>query len=146
MESLDQIPNVRQTLKDIKQQQTATFNEMNEAIATLEDVYPLRSVSASLSTDPKIKALRDLRTQYFAIELDKGIADEGQRFDQLEADQENFLSALPPRGPEHNDRDWWDLRMEVLKTSLKYRISVGRAFDEGRFDDGDRLQIELDGV
>ena len=144
IEAQDQLPEVVTALKDVKAQQSALYDQMNAAIEELEEVYPLRKKEMSLFTDPKAKALRDLRTAYFEINLDPGIADKSQQWDDLEARQEAFLSDLPPRQQSDNARDWWDMKITILREKVKSDNRLTSAYDAGRFSDADRLKTDRD--
>ncbi len=144
IEAQEQTPEVALALRDVKSQQSATYDEMNEATEQLDEVYPLRKKEFSLFTDPKVKALQDLREQYFAIQPDPAIADDAERWDKFEAAQDAFLSTLPPRSPNDDPRDWWDLKITILRENTKSSNSLSRAFDEGRFSDADRIKAQRD--
>ena len=142
LEAMDPTPDIQLQLRDVKAQLTALFTEKEEAYNALEDVYPERTKLQSLNVDPKDKALRDLRTEYYAIELDKSIADESQRWDDLETRQDAFLNAIRPRSSEDSPRDWWDLRVAQLKTRVKFGLSIDQAYERNDFKHAEKLTEE----
>lgn len=144
LEALDQTPNTRLQLKDVKAQQSAIYDEQQEAYGLLEEAYPQRKISASLFTDPKVKALRDFRTAYYEIQPDPSISDESERWDAFEVTQDQFLSQFPARTGSDLALDWWSLRQEMLKTNQDFKHRISEAFERGDFKAADRLMEERD--
>lgn len=144
LEALEQTPDIQLALKDVKSQLSAVYDDISEQTKKLDEVYPLRRKTASLTVDPKVKAMRDLRTEYYGMELDTSIGDRSAQYDDLTARQDTFLSRLRPRTEQDTPLDWTDLRVSMLETIQTYKHKIDQAYASGKFSDIDKLKKERD--